>query len=181
MQKINLNWAVIWALTLAGGCAAPTLSHADMRQQILDMEARDQAVRQEWIDVGVENADQDLMMRLLMTDLENTTALKALIEEHGWPTAEMIGTDGVEAAFLLVQHADKDPKFQRKMMPHIQEAHRQGHVSGHELALLTDRVLIGMGRPQRFGTQAEIVDGKIVMKPVKDHAELDQRRAEQLL
>lgn len=156
--------------------AAP--SHPQLRAQILEMVARDQAVRQEWIDVGIEDADPELLMRVMMTDLENTAAMKRIVEEHGWPGPDMIGSDGVKAAFLLVQHADQDPAFQKNMLPHLRMAFDQGIASGEEVALLTDRVLTGMGKPQLYGTQADIVDGKVVVKPVQDEGGLDQRRAE---
>lgn len=184
-MQFLLRLALLLILPILGACHAPaaqeeasTPTHPELQTKILDMAAQDQAVRQEWIDVGVENASQDLMMRLMMTDLQNTAEMKKIIENHGWPSVEMIGQDGVKAAFLLVQHADKDPNFQRQMLPHIRAAYEKGQISGQEVALLTDRVLIAYKKPQRYGTQADIVDGEIVFKPVEDPEQLDQRRAQ---
>ncbi len=91
---------------------------------------------------------------------------------------ELVGRDGVEAAFLIVQHADRDPEFQQQMLPLLIEAHHRGEVKGGDVALLTDRVLTGMGKPQRYGTQIEIVGGEFVVKPVEDSEQLDQLRAQ---
>jgi hypothetical protein len=46
-------------------------------------------------------------------DGENLPWLKGVIAAHGWPGASLVGTDGAHAAWLLAQHADADPAFQR--------------------------------------------------------------------
>ena len=49
-------------------------------------------------------------------DTENTKWLKELIEKHGWLTFSLVGKDGGQSAWLMVQHADADPKFQRSAL-----------------------------------------------------------------
>jgi hypothetical protein len=44
-------------------------------------------------------------------------------------------------------------------------------------ALLTDRVLVHRGEPQRYGSQFDIVDGRLVPAPIADLPGLDARRA----
>ena len=51
-------------------------------------------------------------------------------------------------------------------------------VSGQEVALLTDRVLIHMGQKQLYGTQADIKNGEISFLPISDEELVDQRRSE---
>jgi hypothetical protein len=38
-------------------------------------------------------------------------------------------------------------------------------------------VLVNEGKPQRFGTQFQLVDGKLVAFPIDDRVHLDERRA----
>jgi hypothetical protein len=46
-------------------------------------------------------------------DAENLPWLKQLVAEIGWPGRSVVGEDGASAAWLLAQHADCDPGFQR--------------------------------------------------------------------
>lgn len=90
----------------------------------------------------------------------------------------MVGEDGMEAVFLIIQHSP-DINFQLKMLPEIKKAAiSDKNISGQEVALLTDRTLIKQGHSQLYGTQFELVDGDIVFKPIQNEAKLDERRKE---
>ncbi len=45
-----------------------------------------------------------------------------------------------------------------------------------QAALLIDRVLVGDGFPQRFGTQFTMVDGRLVLDSVENEGSLEERR-----
>jgi len=49
-------------------------------------------------------------------DAENAGRLGEIVERHGWPTYSLVGKNGANAAWLLVQHADLSPKFQRRCL-----------------------------------------------------------------
>ncbi len=83
----------------------------------------------------------------------------------------------MDAAFLIVQHAVHDTAFMRAMLPLITESHRRGDLDGGAVALLTDRVEVKAGRPQIYGTQLSLHDGRWVLDPIKDSARVDERRA----
>jgi hypothetical protein len=110
-------------------------------------------------------------------DNENTSWLKELVENRGWPTRTLVGKDGANAAWLLIQHADADPKFQRKCLDLMVTLPRQ-EVSQADVAYLTDRVLLAEGKKQVYGTQFTSIDGKLQPQPLEDEANVDQRRAE---
>jgi hypothetical protein len=59
----------------------------------------------------------------------------------------------------------------------LERAYRSGDVKGQDVALLTDRLATARRQPQVFGTQADILDGRIVLKPIGDSANVDARRA----
>lgn len=42
--------------------------------------------------------------------------------------------------------------------------------------MLVDRVLVQGGKPQRYGTQFRVEDGRLVMDPIEDEAGLEDRR-----
>jgi hypothetical protein len=45
-----------------------------------------------------------------------------------------------------------------------------------EVALLIDRIEVKAGRPQIYGTQLSLKDGKLVLDPLSDSAGVDARR-----
>ena len=110
-------------------------------------------------------------------DGENLPWLKGVVTGHGWPGASLVGTDGAHAAWLLAQHADADPGFQRQCLDLLTAAVEAGEATKSQLAYLTDRVLLAEGEPQVFGTQVTRKDGQMVPLDVRDPDELDERRA----
>jgi hypothetical protein len=89
-----------------------------------------------------------------------------------------VGADGAHAAWLLAQHADRDRPFQKRCLGLLQKAVKAGEASGQDLAYLTDRVRVGEGKKQRYGTQFRTVNGKMEPYPIEDEASVDRRRKE---
>jgi hypothetical protein len=120
---------------------------------------------------------ENLITALREADKTNTERLREIIEKYGWPTRSLIGNDGTNAAWLLVQHADRDPKFQRQCLDMMAKLPKD-EVSLRDVAYLTDRVLLAEGKKQRYGTQFTILNGKWRPRPLEDEAHVDARRAE---
>ena len=106
--------------------------------------------------------------------------MKSIIKEYGWPGAALVGWDGTDAAFFLVQHADH--LTQKELLTLMQSEYRAGNLSGPNYALFTDRVLVDDGKPQVYGSRARPFDqweaGEPVLYPIEDEANVDNRRAE---
>ena len=120
---------------------------------------------------------ENLITALREADKTNTERLREIIDKYGWPTRSLIGNDGTNAAWLLVQHADRDPKFQRQCLDMMAKLPKD-EVSLRDVAYLTDRVLLAEGKKQRYGTQFTILNGKWRPRPLEDEAHVDARRAE---
>jgi hypothetical protein len=136
----------------------------ELRQELLEMQDADQAER-----TGEVNANHDA---------ERTDRLKELIGEYGWPTRRMVGEDGASAAWLIAQHADQDPAFQREALALMCTAALAGEADVTELGYLVDRVAVNAGEPQVYGTQVgDCVDGRALPQPIADEAHVDERRA----
>jgi hypothetical protein len=58
-------------------------------------------------------------------DAGNLAWLKETVAEVGWPGRSMVGEDGAHAAWLLAQHADRDPAFQRRCLDLVTQAARR--------------------------------------------------------
>ncbi len=135
---------------------------------------RDQEVRNQ----AMQDAENPtLSAAMAEVDRDNTAWLKAYLGKHGWPGYDTVGRSGSMGFFLLAQHADDDPAFQEQVLALLQEAVARQQASGIHLAYLTDRVRLGQGKAQLYGTQFHTVDGKLQPQPIEDPAHVEARRA----
>ncbi len=149
-----------------------------LKKELIEMEVEDQKIRNEINEIGWQNITKDLVTKQNEIDEANTIRLKAIIKEHLWLTKDLVGVEGVGAAFLIIQHSP-DIAFKEKMLPYIKKSYLNDEgVSGQQVALLTDRVLLAQDKKQIYGTQATFRDGKLVFGPIEDEANVDKRRAE---
>jgi hypothetical protein len=110
-------------------------------------------------------------------DEDNTRFMRRLVLSHGWPRISQHGAAAAEDAWLLVQHADADPKFQKQMLALMGALLPQGEVSGQRYATLYDRVATAEKRPQRYGTQFEDGPGGCLRpSPLENRATVDAAR-----
>lgn len=86
-------------------------------------------------------------------DRDNTAWLANVVAEHGWPGFRLVGQRAANAAWLLAQHADRQPELQRRWLALLRAAVKAGDADRMNLAYLEDRVATGERRPQRHGTQ----------------------------
>lgn len=145
----------------------------DLAAELRRRAARDQEARTahvvggDWTEVAAVDAD-------------NTAWLKGVIAEHGWPGTSLVGKAGADAAWLIAQHADRDPQFQQQALDLVAAAADVGEATRAHVAYLTDRVLVAKGEPQVYGTQyVRDADGSNLRpQPILAPERLDQRRAQ---
>ncbi len=112
-------------------------------------------------------------------DAARTARLAEILDEHGWPTFDLVGEDGEDAAWAIAQHSDLDPAFQREALELLRNAVDAGQASPGNLAYLADRVAAGAGEPQTCGTQVGCgPDGPVPATPLIDPDGVDALRAE---
>lgn len=172
--------AIRYLILLAVFCLnAPALAQQNMllTQDLLEMKSQDQAVREVIKQHGVDLSAAQVT-HIQKTDSKHTRQLKAIVDKHGWPSVSLVGEEGVQAAFLLVQHSP-DFTFQQAMLPHILHAYQNNQgITGQEVALLADRILVKKGQPQKYGTQADITASGVTFFPIADADNVDKRRAQ---
>jgi len=128
-------------------------SATDDLQQLYDA---DQAVRKEYQDNYLSKMDWQEAAKAwandkgtpvddIFGDSERLPKAKAIIEKN--LDAIIVDPKSTQLAWLLVQHMDNDIEFQKvflsKLKPNTQE-----------FKYLTDRVNVGEGKPQEYGTQS---------------------------
>ena len=109
-------------------------------------------------------------------DHRNAARMKEIVEKHGWPTRSMVADDGARCAWLLVQDGDHAVAFQSKCLKLMLSHKMNEQVFLVDLAYLTDRVLVNESKPQVYGTQLHIADGKHQPRPIRDPDNVDKRR-----
>jgi hypothetical protein len=112
-------------------------------------------------------------------DAANTAWLKERVAEDGWPKISKVGEKGASAAWLLTQHADRDPVFQLRALRLMEPLLAEGEVSKRNYAYLYDRIMLKLDGKQRYGSQwGGCEGGKRQLQPLEDEARLDELRAE---
>src|SRR6266852_4411113 len=161
------------------GVAQTTLApvvNQPLRLELVELAREDQVDRQ-GLSEAIKTNDREYARRLAEKDAVRTLRLKAIVAGAGWPAATLVGRDGVEAAWLLLQHSE-DSTWQKTMLPVVERAAGAGEIRRSDVALLTDRVLVRSGQPQRYGSSFSLVDGRFVADPIQDEETVESRRAE---
>lgn len=168
-------------LVLAAPClsqdgAAKQRSDETLSKEILRMMKEVQDARKAMLETPQKASD--LMEKATALDRRNTARMKEIVEKHGWPGHSLVGKDAAHAAWLLVQHADRDREFQKRCLKLLEAAVKEKEAAAIDLAYLTDRVRVGENKPQVYGTQFRSVDNKMEPYPIEDAANVDKRRKE---
>ena len=193
MRNVRIGLYAVMIFMLALGCASDRdwseADTAEITSQLIERAEADQQIRQ--ADPATMSAEErrELAARWREVDHGNTAWLKRVVERHGWPTAERVGQEAAQGAFLIVQHADHDVEFQAECLPMLERAAERGEIPRWQFAYLTDRVRVKQKRPQLYGTQYDVrrapdgsaladADGQVeyVLPVVEDVASLDERR-----
>jgi hypothetical protein len=175
MRALVLAMVVAGCVRAPASPPAPVSGDAELRAELLRIREADQAERERFGEAMAAN-DTAYLLRLLRADSARTRRLQEIIARHGWPRVARVGKDAVQGAFLVVQHSPIH-EFQREILPQLEVIAKTGEIPAGEVALLTDRVLVNQGKPQRYGNSFLFVNGRLVPHPVENMARLDELRA----
>ena len=153
--------------------AQPT--NPELRTELLAMRDRDQAARNA---CPTGNTDEQMKCYAKISeevDRPHTQRLNEIVRRYGVPDGKLVGKDGLEAYYLVLQHSN-DPKLKEKSLKGMKEAFRAKMLSPADYANFTDRLLVNLGKKQVYGANFDLKDGKMVMSPTKDVKNLDKRR-----
>lgn len=121
---------------------------------------------------------QTLWKEISIKDSLNLIAVTKILDQYGWLGADEVGYEGNSTLFLVIQHSDQ--KTQEKYLPMMREAVKNKKAQASSLALLEDRVLLGQGKRQIYGSQIGMDKEKktYYVDRLEDPDNVDKRRAE---
>jgi hypothetical protein len=200
-MKVLLTLAIAFlpTMTSAGGpqekkgpAKDPAVKDESLRKELLAMLKEDQQARTAMLkemgekglsplkgkttDPRLQKLLAEIQRKWAEVDTKNRLRLEKIVDKCGWPGKSLVGKDGAHAAFVLVQHADQQRAFQKRCLK-LMKAAPKGEVEPQDIAYLTDRVLVGEKKKQRYGTQLEGKDGVFKALPIEDDKNVDKRRA----
>ena len=150
----------------------------NLKEQLEYIFERDQYDRLLWLQtmnrhpVNPERTEQ-LALRALATDSMNLALVSNILEKRGFPRKDQVGDMGVQAVWMVFQHAGSDQ--QERFLPQLEEAVARGDIDPAFLAMLKDRIDVREGRPQKYGTQ---MNDKGQLAPLLDASRLNEWRQE---
>jgi len=108
----------------------------------------------------------------------NQNRLKEIFDQHGFTGYDLVGEEGAMSFWLIAQHSDHDPNFQKKVLEKMKIEVDRGNAEHSLYALLTDRVNKNTGEKQIYGTQVSYhpETGQAYIKDLKDSLTVNERR-----
>ena len=145
-----------------------------LEKALLDMEARDQAVRAELTAAGALN--DGYHPRLEELHRVNASRLRQIIAIFGWPGLTLVGDKGANAAWRIALHAISEPAFMRQCRDLIDRASEAQDAPRWQFAIIDDRIRVYEGRPQRYGTQLRMGANGLEPHPVENEGRINSMR-----
>lgn len=162
--------ALLLVTRLAAVEPEPT-SNPTLRSELISMRDADQEVRRRWVK---DQKNEALKREMAAIDAKHVARLREILRTSGWPGKSMVGTDGAGAAWTIAQHGGQ--LFLQQTVPLMKAAAEHGELDWGLVATSIDRVLLGEGKKQLYGTQFDTEGDRCEPRNVEDPAKLDDRR-----
>ena len=132
-----------------------------------------------------DSAGRNLVQVEKINYASHQSLLEKIVKQYGYPAFKQVGEKSANNFWLLVQHADAHPDFQRQVLRLMLPEVKRKNASPVNYAYLTDRVAINSGQPEEYGTQVTYTGyvgkdfSKVIAVPVslRDPKNVDKRRA----
>lgn len=129
----------------------------ELRKQLNNIQYEDQGVRLLLLNVQKSkglSSPTTLLIREEMRQIDSINAIRVqqIIDDYGWLGESRIGSEANQTLFLTIQHVD-DLIVQKKYLPMLEQAVKDGNAEVWQFAFLTDRILMNQGKLQIYGTQ----------------------------
>lgn len=129
-----------------------------------------------------ENSDtaleHQLMREVTQADKNNYPIVDSLFRQYGFPGYNLVGVNGANNFWALVQHQDRHPEFQDCVLEKMKIEVDKNNANKSDYAYLVDRVKGNLGQWQVYGTQMHLNKDSTSYEPNPciDPDELNERR-----
>ncbi len=153
-----------------------------LRAELLKMQADDLTTRRRLVEAG-QLYGPHLPRDFYHPDMaavhrRNNARMHEIVGQYGWPGRSLVGEEGAEAAWQIVQHATLDPELRERCLPLLEAAYQAGEAAGRQVAMLTDSLHMQKGEPQIYGSIfVGSEGGGLVPWTIADAEHVDERRA----
>ncbi len=149
---------LLFACSLSAQGKNTDVIYPDLAKELISRRDADQKGRNKYIKFLKKGKTdtpkfKEFVSGLIQVDQENTNRMREIVAEIGWPTIDKVGERASNAAWIIVQHADRQPDFQAYCLPLIKEGLEAEQVNPSNYAYLFDRVRKSRGERQRYATQ----------------------------
>ncbi len=127
----------------------------------------------------LEYSQDKIYIKMRETDSLNYFMLAEFVHEYGFLGYNIVGVEGSDNFWLLMQHQDRKPEFQREVLKLMKTEMENDNASKSSYAYLMDRVQVNADLFQVYGTQM-MLNSQGTSYEVKDVIEpekLNERRA----
>ena len=104
--------------------------------------------------------------------------LKEIFDRYGFVGFDLAGEEGSQNFWLMVQHSDHNPDFQKEVLEKMKIQVDKQNAKPSNYGLLIDRVNLNTGKPQIYGTQVDynFDIAQAFPKNLADSANVNERR-----
>lgn len=104
--------------------------------------------------------------------------MEEIFNEYGFVGFDLAGEEGSQNFWLMVQHSDHKPEFQKEVLEKMKIEVDKNNAKPSNYGLLVDRVKLNTGEKQVYGTQVtyNLETGQAVPKNLEDRLNVNERR-----
>lgn len=148
-----------------------------LRAELIEMARAEDAMRADTASGGDVEVVGAAHHELTALRREHDARLREIVDAHGWPGAALVGADGCEAAWRLAMFAVDDRDLQARCLALMEDLAEEGEVEPYQPAFLLDRLLVGDGKQQVYGSQFSVSADGVEPFPISDPGGVDARRS----
>ncbi|TGD78450.1 DUF6624 domain-containing protein [Hymenobacter wooponensis] len=180
-MKSVLLLTAVWSLS-AGVAAAQTkpVLYPKLSKTLDSLAYVDQWPMQQLFKQLPDSAGRNLVQVEADNFARHQPILEKIVRQVGYPGFQQVGEKSSNNFWLLVQHADAHPDFQRQVLQLMLPEVKRKNANPVNYAYLTDRVAINSAQPEEYGTQVVYQGpgiGVAAPKSLRDPKNVDKRRA----
>jgi len=191
LTDMKMNWTIVTLIIIGISLSSDSpligqaVQYPEIAKELKSMRDEEQKGRVKWAKLakkGKTDTDKfhDMTIALIDGDRHNTARMQEIVAQIGWPTYDKVGEGPSNNAWILVQHADRNPRFQMKCLELMKKALDNKQVNPANYAFLYDRAHVNHGLKQLYATQTSTNNGIMEgdFHPLEDESNVQKRRSE---